>query len=126
MSRIPHLVRVAALLFYVLEAWVLVPLHVLEESPATPRTPGFELGAACDPCFPCADPQHHHHTGPAHQADHCPACTLAARPATVECAPRLFGALRVVGPVWSPARPWPAARSSDHHAPRGPPLPSIA
>ena len=124
MSRIPHSLRVAALLFYVLQTGVLAPLHVVGVSPAPPPAfPEVELTAGCDAQYPCGKPAHHHGHHPAgpHQSDHCPACSLAARPATVETPPRLLGTLGVIGTVRTPAEVRPVARPSDHHAPRGPP-----
>ncbi len=70
--------RVAIPLLYLIEAGILLPLHVHE--PVNPL-PGFVLAAGCHAGLPCADPEHDHPPAPEDHPTACVACSIAHRPA---------------------------------------------
>jgi hypothetical protein len=70
--------RLAIPLLYLIEAGILLPLHVHET--ANP-VPGAVLAARCHAAMPCADPEHQHPPAPDDHKDACVACVVALRPA---------------------------------------------
>jgi hypothetical protein len=79
--------RGAPMLLALYLAWIAFPalhqLHLRLEQSGVPcqDCPALEAGwriLSHPPDQPCSDPDHHHHSRPTHDKDHCPACQLSA------------------------------------------------
>jgi hypothetical protein len=105
-----HYVRRGASLLLVLYlAWVASPalhqLHLGGEAGPCQSCPAEDPGwlvLSHPPDQPCSDPDHHHHSRPAHEADHCLSCRLGS--AAVAGLPFIEMAIRP-GPVAGSAPP---------------------
>lgn len=122
MIRTRPAIRVA-LILYVLEAALLAPLHVLVDGPPAAATGGIGIGSPCATGGePCRDPDHRHPLASSnHQADHCPACALAGRPAVASARVGLLSLPAIASAVWVSPEIRPATRVGGRHVPRGPP-----
>jgi hypothetical protein len=86
-ERSVWVIRGAPMLLVLYLAWIAIPalhqLHLHLEQGGVPcqGCPALDAGwriLSHPSDQPCSDPDHHHHSRPTHDKDHCPACQLSA------------------------------------------------